>query len=575
MNGEGRGPGVAEARVKLPGPAFQVIVLGSGGGPNEDNVTGLLVRSTAKKWSKGSVLAVDAGTHLASIVRILEHELAFSRQKQAMKDTDEGNILKDGRQKPNVPRSSRSSRAISPRTTVVDDQTLKTRDRLEVHRDSVMAPPLKSGKPTTTLLEGPFQGVELPFESAKANAAYITREFISTYLITHPHLDHISGFVVNTASFQNTSRPKRLAALPSTINAIKTHIFNDIIWPNLSDEDHGVGLVSYMRLVDGGNVALGEGEGRGYIEVCDGLGVKTWSVSHGHCMKTHSHRGNSFGEGGESAIGRLAKKSESWSIDPPAGQHTPFETPLDPCVIDSSAFFIRDDESGMEVLIFGDVEPDSLSLSPRTAQIWTDAANKIAADLLTGIFIECSYDDSQPDETLFGHLAPRHLISELKLLAEKVTALRAAVEGHGEYEEDTPARRKRKRQSNGLKMHLDPEIQHRRSHNPHQAVRRSTRGKSNSSPGPDEDIAPDERHGARNGHDVTKQSQTVTAMPGEKRVLGSPLRGLKVVIMHVKDTFKDGPPVEDSILAQLLAYERDAELGCEFLISKAGVSIYL
>lgn len=52
----------------------------------------------------------------------------------------------------------------------------------------------------------------------------------------------------------------------------------NVIWPNLSDENNGAGLVTYMRLVEGGSLAIGDGEGRGYIEVCEGLSVKTWSM---------------------------------------------------------------------------------------------------------------------------------------------------------------------------------------------------------------------------------------------------------------------------------------------------------
>jgi cAMP phosphodiesterase len=42
-----------------------------------------------------------------------------------------------------------------------------------------------------TLVDGPFAGLEIPHSSAKANAAHITRTLIGTYLITHPHLDHM------------------------------------------------------------------------------------------------------------------------------------------------------------------------------------------------------------------------------------------------------------------------------------------------------------------------------------------------------------------------------------------------
>lgn len=92
-----------------------------------------MVRSTAVGWDKGCLLAVDAGVHLAAIIKILEdHEL----------DRSDGHI---------------------------------------------------------TLVNGPFEGFRLISDSMKANAtaAYITRQLVDTYLITHPHLDHISGFVIS------------------------------------------------------------------------------------------------------------------------------------------------------------------------------------------------------------------------------------------------------------------------------------------------------------------------------------------------------------------------------------------
>lgn len=172
----------------------------------------------------------------------------------------------------------------------------------------------------------PFIGASLPCKTPRANAVYITRELVSTYLITHPHLDHLSGFVINTAAFTQTGCPKRLASLPSTIEAIKTHIFNDVIWPNLSDEESGVGLVTYQRLP----IAALD-----YVEICKGLSVQAWPISHGHCMNTHSHRG-STSEGAERSPGGSIKKV---------------------CVYDSAVYFIRDEATKKEVMMWGDVEP--------------------------------------------------------------------------------------------------------------------------------------------------------------------------------------------------------------------------
>ena len=58
-----------------------------------------------------------------------------------------------------------------------------------------------------------------------------------------------------------------------------------------------------------------------------------------------------------------------------------------------------------------------------------------------------------------------------------------------------------------------------------------------------------------------------------------PLSGIKIVVIHVKDTMKDGPHVQDNILAQLEAYEQRLReegkgLGCEFVISQSGESYW-
>jgi cAMP phosphodiesterase len=53
-----------------------------------------------------------------------------------------------------------------------------------------------------------------------------------------------------------------------------------------------------------------------------------------------------------------------------------------------------------------------------------------------------------------------------------------------------------------------------------------------------------------------------------------PLEGLKVVIIHVKDRLLDEIDTGTAILEQLEAYEENEQLGCEFVISKAGQSFY-
>jgi hypothetical protein len=143
----------------------------------------------------------------------------------------------------------------------------------------------KNGK--GLMKEGPFVGLDLPNITAQANAAYIFREIIGAVFITHPHLDHLAGLAINTPLVEAGNGPKTVAALPSVISAIKNHMFNDIIWPNLSDEDGGAGLVTYQRLVEGGNPRFGQGDSRGYVRACEALVTKCISVSHGRCRQQY------------------------------------------------------------------------------------------------------------------------------------------------------------------------------------------------------------------------------------------------------------------------------------------------
>jgi cAMP phosphodiesterase len=589
--------------------AIQVICLGSGGGPCEDNVTGFLLRSVATEWARNSLLAVDAGSHLAPITRILERDFP---------------LIYDGKTK-----------AVEQHKQLVNgDDSHQAPEENDVVNG-------EAPKPEPTILRtGPFAGLKFPDRSARANAMHVLRSYVSAYLITHPHLDHLAGFAINTAAFHATSRPKTVAALPSTVEAMKRHIFNDVIWPNLTDEDGGVGFVTFQRLKEGGDAMVGEGEGRGYIDVCDGLGVRAFKVSHGVCTKSppaHQHRGSGAGitdgspsynlsaqaSAHESASSTRRSLSISQQYSAPgtpgatrtsfhAAHQSPHLAAVDSsCVVDSTAFFIRDDQTSREVLFFGDVEPDTLSLSPRNQIVWTEAARKIANGLLGAILIECSYDDSQADAFLFGHMNPRHLITELQNLA----ALAEEAKMHKQMEEKGAKKRKRSAPANGL---LLPEHDRKRSrsmvtrsttwqdpqhsHRPNDllvpdvSTRFPTSVSSTTSTIPDvisaqpavAPLQPDQPDGSL---DATRScgplSPKSTSTPRRCETgigvnLGEemPFKGIQVIIMHVKDTLKDGPHVSENILTQLNDYEARLQeqgqgLGCEFVISKSGESYWV
>lgn len=521
------------------------------------------------------------------------------------------------------------------------------------------------------LRTGPFAGLKVHSASAKTNAKKIQGDLIDTYLITHPHLDHISGFAINTAGLAGPRR-KKLAGLPGTIQALKTHLFNNVIWPNLSDEDHGAGLFTYMRLNEGGSPAMGNADG--YLEFNEGLAVKVWSVSHGHSMDPPRSSQQRIGSGSNSRYGSLDASSgvasmpmytgmlsprsiahhnaspglanlfqqqqqhhlaheRANSLLPlpslPAssaagmgratpsmnlsGVHSPTEMH---CVYDSSSYFIRDVETGVEVLIFGDVEADSISLNPRNLRIWQEAAPKIAAGKLKAILIECSYDDSRPVERLFGHLTPEFLVQELSVLSEEVRAARAqAVLDKAREAEDQRRGGKRKRDGADEGGFLA------RRRATRLATREFHRGDSVTASG-EEPVSPrtmksvaQQTDGEAATATTAPQQQHTPSMPLTLREVGrsytgdssmSPgtsvahvnmaprappqeeiaqLEGVKVVIIHMKDTMDDEPPIGELILEELREHEAvlaeedgvggGKGLGCEWVISEVGMSLML
>lgn len=445
--------------------------------------------------------------------------------------------------------------------------------------------------PTSKLVltTGPFRNILLPYETPKANALQLLRSLISTYLVTHPHLDHFAGFAINTAAFHNTSRPKKVAALPQTIDAIKSHVFNDVVWPNMSDEEGGIGFVSYMRLIEGGNVALGEGEGRGYIEVCEGLEVKARCVSHGHAMKPASLR---VGTGGEADLGlerRLSHGGE-YTASPDPRRRSSYATPefsgarhvRVPVVTDSTAFFIRAEATGDEILVFGDVEPDTVSMAPRNAKVWADAAPKIVSGSLKAVFIECSYTDTQTDETLYGHLAPRHLMAELAVLAEHVEAVRLSRPPPSStlrlYEDSAhhSLRPKRKRQAESLDLGRSSTA--RRGRGP---TRRGSPGggggreASSLSPAPRPRTSQSRSASKRGLHKSDGDNPPEVRYPWGGTGSTRPLSGLRVVIIHIKDALSDTTNAGEVILKDLQGHAYYEALGVEFVVPTSGGYMYL
>lgn len=259
------------------------------------------------------------------------------------------------------------------------------------------------------------------------------------------------------------------------------------------------------------------------------------------------------------------------------------------CVYDSSAYSIRDVATGREVIIFGDVEPDSISLYPRNSAVWAAAAPKIISGRLAAIFIECSYDDSQSVDRLFGHLTPRYVVEEMSALAHEVEMARvaAAAAAAQELKEGSDGK-KRKREGDEVVGGLAGRRKTTPSQPPH-----STAGSGSGvrdDPVSPKTIRPTRRSSAIEEHPLdsphiatpTAELSLKDAEPASSAgSVGAatthaalPLKGLKVVIIHVKEKLNDGPPVGETILDELQEYERESPLGCEYILSHFGQSLF-
>ena len=229
--------------------------------------------------------------------------------------------------------------------------------------------------------------------------------------------------------------------------------------------------------------------------------------------------------------------------------------------MESSAFFIQDYATGSEIIVFGDVEPDSVSLDPRNIRVWEVAAPKIAAGLLRAIFIECSYDDSVDDALLYGHLCPRHLVAELTTLARKVIDCERRSASSSES-----ASTKRKRASVTEIGEVSPKS--KRGPSLHRETQTYDAKNEHATP----DLYQDSRPQSCQDADLRDNNNKNN---GSGSVYPPPLTGLSVYIIHVKGTLTDGPPPAGRILRELRAHGERAGLGCEFHIPAAGEGIWV
>ena len=198
-----------------------------------------------------------------------------------------------------------------------------------------------------------YKGLELAaakklFKSTNPSA--IQQEQINGYFISHAHLDHTAGLIMNSPN----DNAKNLYGLASVLDVFKKNYFTWSAWANFGNEGEAPILkkYTYQTLAPTKEIAIEN----------TGLFVTPFVLSH---VK-------------------------------------PYE---------STAFLVRNQNSYL--LYLGDTGADKVEQSEQLAALWKTVAPLVMNKQLKGIFIEVSFDNSIPEKALFGHLTPNLLMEEM------------------------------------------------------------------------------------------------------------------------------------------------------------------
>jgi cAMP phosphodiesterase len=184
-------------------------------------------------------------------------------------------------------------------------------------------------------------------------AAQVLKQYIKGYFISHAHLDHIAGLIINSPD----DTAKTIYALASCIETIKTHYFTWDSWANFADEGDAPVLKKYhyQVLIPDSSIHIKNTE----------MSVKAFPLSHSN--------------------------------------------------LQSTAFLVNSNDA--YILYLGDTGPDEIEKSHNLNALWQAIAPLIKSKKLKAIMIETSFPNEQPDKTLFGHFTPHWLMKEMDNLA--------------------------------------------------------------------------------------------------------------------------------------------------------------
>jgi 3',5'-cyclic-nucleotide phosphodiesterase len=92
---------------------------------------------------------------------------------------------------------------------------------------------------------GSFGDLRPPADATLGPEGWILRTRVKAYLVSHAHLDHVAGLVVDSPEDER----KPIMGLATTVDRIRDHLFNWKLWPNFGDEgERPLAKYRYVRL---------------------------------------------------------------------------------------------------------------------------------------------------------------------------------------------------------------------------------------------------------------------------------------------------------------------------------------
>jgi cAMP phosphodiesterase len=188
----------------------------------------------------------------------------------------------------------------------------------------------------------------------QATTETVLKDYIKGYFISHGHLDHLSGLVINSPE----DFKKNIYGLPFVIDVFKNNYFTNASWSNFGNEGEKpiLNKYEYTRVKPAESFAING----------TSLSAEVFELSHVNPQK-------------------------------------------------SSAILVKNNDE--YVLYFGDTGADRVENTNKLNYIWEYVAPLIKNNNLKTILIEVSFANSQPEDKLYGHLTPNLLIEELTKLS--------------------------------------------------------------------------------------------------------------------------------------------------------------